>query len=57
MSANSRSRARVDADRVHSLVRESSLVARRRIFSGRVARRAVFPAALLEGFETDHNGK
>lgn len=47
----------VGADGVHSLVRERLHGAQRPRFSGRVAYRTVFPAALLGGVDLDDNTK
>jgi salicylate hydroxylase/6-hydroxynicotinate 3-monooxygenase len=47
----------IGADGVHSLVRERLHGAGRLRFSGRVAYRTVFPAALLGGLEVDDNTK
>ncbi len=48
-----RADAMVAADGVHSCVREAMLGADRPRFTGRVAYRTTFPAALLEGFTID----
>jgi salicylate hydroxylase/6-hydroxynicotinate 3-monooxygenase len=47
----------IGADGVHSVMREHLLGPEKPRFSGRVAYRTVFPAALLEAYELDDNTK
>ena len=55
--SNAQADAVIGADGVHSVVRETLLGAERPEFTGRVAYRTVFPAALLNGATIDDQAK